>query len=93
MWKTLHHELRVPLRQTAEEACTLSGVKIWLLTNPSASWQVFAMALYASRLDGAMKELKRLNLLPQKGKVLALSTEIELVLSLQMVMSWLISLA
>ena len=70
MWKTLHRELRVPPRETAEEDCTLSGVKIWLLTNPSASWQVFAMALYASRLDGALKEVKRLNLLPHAGNTL-----------------------
>ena len=76
MWKTLHRELRVPPRETAEEACALSGVKIWLLTNPSASWQVFAMALYVSRLDGALKEVKRLNLLPQKGKICALSANV-----------------
>ena len=70
MWKTLHRELRVPPRETAEDNCTISGVKIWLLTNRSASWQVFAMALYASRLDGALKELKRLNLLPDTGNSL-----------------------
>ena len=91
MWKTLHRELRVPPRKTAEDDCTLSGVKIWLLTNPSASWQVFAMALYVSRLDGALKELKNLNLLPHKGKIAALSTKT--VPSLEMMMSWLISLA
>ena len=70
MWKTLHCELRVPPRQTAEEDCTVSGVKVWLLTNPSASWQVFAMALYASRLDGVLKEVKRLDLLPNTGNSL-----------------------
>jgi len=31
---------------------------------------VFAMALYASRLDGVLKEVKRLNLLPHAGNSL-----------------------
>ena len=67
MWKTLHQELRVPPRETAEEECTVGGVKLWLLTDPSASWQRFAMALYSSSLDGALKTLKALKLLPEKG--------------------------
>ena len=67
MWKTLHQELRVPPRETVEEDFTLSGVKIWLLIHPSASWQQFAMALYSSTLDGALKTLKGLKLLPEKG--------------------------
>ena len=67
MWKILHQELRVPPCETAEEDSTLSGVKIWLLIDPSASWQQFAMALYSSTLDGALKTLKGLKLLPEKG--------------------------
>ena len=67
MWKTLHQELRVPPRETAEEDNTLSAVKIWILIDPSASWQKFAMALYTLSLDGALKTLKVLKLLPEKG--------------------------
>ena len=67
MWKTLHQELRVPPRETAEENCTSAGVKIWILIDPSASWQKFAMALYTLSLDGALKTLKVLKLLPEKG--------------------------
>ena len=67
MWKTLHQELRVPPRETAEEDCTSAGVKIWILIDPSASWQIFAMALYSSSLDGALKTLKALKLLPEQG--------------------------
>ena len=67
MWKVLHQELRVPPRHNAEEDCTISGVKVWLLTEPTASWQKFAMALYSSTLDGALKCLKSLNLLSYNG--------------------------
>ena len=67
MWKTLHQELRVPPRETAEGDSTLSAVKIWILIDPSASWQTFAMALYSLSLDGALKTLKAQKLLPEKG--------------------------
>ena len=67
MWKELHQQLRVPPRHNAEEDCTISGVKVWLLTEPTSSWQKFAMALYSSTLDGALKCLKNLNLLPHYG--------------------------
>ena len=67
MWNTLHRELRVPPRDTRKESCTLSGVKMWLLFDSTASWQKFAMALYSSTLDGALKRLKTLNLLPSQG--------------------------
>ena len=67
MWKELHQELRVPPRHIAEEDCTISGVKVWLLTEPTASWQKFAMALYSSTLDDALKCLKSLNLLSYNG--------------------------
>ena len=67
MWKTLHRELRVPPRDTAEEYRTISGVKIWILLDPTASWQRFAMALYSSTLDGALKQLKGLKMLPIQG--------------------------
>lgn len=67
MWKTLHMELRLPPRDPAEEIYSLFGVKVWLLIDLSASWQKFAMALYSSSLDGALKQLKELNFLPNKG--------------------------
>jgi len=67
MWKTLHQELRVPPRETAEEDCTLTAVKLWILIDPSASWQKFAMALYSLSLDGALKTLKAQKMLPEKG--------------------------
>ena len=67
MWQELDTELKVPPRQINEESCTLSAVKLWLLTEPSASWQNFAMALYSATLDNALRKLKALNLLSTKG--------------------------
>ena len=70
MWKILHHDLQIPTRERSADECTLSGFKIWMLTNSTASWQTLAMSLYALRLNAVLKELKALNLLPQKGMVL-----------------------
>ena len=67
MWKILHKELRVPPRDTSEHSSSLSGLKMWLLFDPNASWQKLAMALYSSTLDGALKQLKVLNFLPLQG--------------------------
>ena len=72
MWKILHHDLQIPTRERSADECTLSGFKIWMLTNSTASWQTLAMSLYALRLNAVLKELKALNLLPQKGIVLHL---------------------
>ena len=65
LWKTLHQELRVPPRETAEGDCMLCGVNLWLLSDPSASWQRFAMALYTWSLEDL--ESSKLKLLPEKG--------------------------
>ena len=67
MWDALHKELRVPPRDTSEHSCSVSGVKMWLLFDPNASWQKLAMALYSSTLDGALKQLKVSNFLPLQG--------------------------
>ena len=67
MWQTLDTELNVPPRQINEKSPTLPGVKLWLLTEPSASWQNFAMALYSATLDNALRKLKAMNLLSSKG--------------------------
>ena len=60
-------ELKVPERNTNEECFTLSGVKLWILTEPSASWQSFAMSLYSAELDTALQKAKAKNLLTPKG--------------------------
>ena len=72
MWEILHGELRVPPRDTSKHSCSLSGVKMWLLFDPNASWQKLAMALYSSTLDGALKQLKVLNFLPLQGLMVIL---------------------
>ena len=63
----VHKELRIPPRHIAVGDRRLLGVKLWLLTNSTASWQQFAMALYMSAMDDAVRQLKSLNLLSVKG--------------------------
>ncbi|CAI8056640.1 hypothetical protein GBAR_LOCUS30868, partial [Geodia barretti] len=63
MFPTLERELGVPHRHTREDSHPLTGMKLWLLSNPTASWQKFAIALYSSTLDGALRRLKELKLL------------------------------
>ena len=70
MWKKLYHELRIPLRHTPVEECTMSGFKLWILKSREATWQQFAMALYTSTLDDALDKMKELNLLPKIGMML-----------------------
>ena len=69
MWDTLHKELQVPPRDTSEHSCSLCGVKMWLLLDPTASWQKLAMALYSATLNGALKQLKILKFLPMQGMI------------------------
>ena len=69
MFPTLERELGVPPRDTREDSHSLTGVKLWLLSNPTASWQKMAIALYSSTLDGALRRLKELKLLPTQGGV------------------------
>ena len=67
MSQKLDVELKVPEQNTNEECFTLSGVKLWILTEPSASWQSFAMSLYSAELDTALQKAKAKNLLTPKG--------------------------
>ena len=69
MLPTLERELGVPPRDTREDSHSLIGVKLWLLSNPTASWQKMAISLYSSTLDGALRRLKELKLLPTQGGV------------------------
>ena len=66
-WKTLREELKIPPPHIAIEECSLLGIKIWILTDEKATWQKFAMALYTSSLDGALKDLKAQNFLSVQG--------------------------
>ena len=67
MLETLSLELGIPPQHTRGNPYCLIGVKVWLLVDPTASWQKFAIALYASTLDGALKKLKELKFLPLQG--------------------------
>ena len=67
MFPTLERELGVTPRDTREDSHPLTGVKLWLLCNPTASWQKLAVALYSSTLDGALRRLKELKLLSNQG--------------------------
>ena len=67
MFPTLEMELGVTPRDTREDRHPLTGVKLWLLSNPTASWHKFAIALYSSTLDGALRRLKELKLLSNQG--------------------------
>ena len=67
MWETLHRELQVPPRDQRGESSLLLGIKIWLLFDRNATWQKLAMALYSSTLDGALRQLRMLQLLPMQG--------------------------
>lgn len=57
----------MPPEDISDEKIGILGVKIWLLVDPGASWHKFAMALYSSSLNGALKQLKALKLLPKRG--------------------------
>ena len=72
--ETLSQELGVPARHIGNDAhCertrvdAFCGVKVWVLLESTASWQKFAIALYSSKLDEALKKLKQLQLLPLQG--------------------------
>ena len=67
LFPTLERELGVPPRDTREDKHPLTGVKLWLLSNPTASWHKLAIALYSSTLDGALRRLKELKLLSNQG--------------------------
>ena len=67
MLENLSLELGIPPQHTMGDPYSLIGVKVWLLVDPTASWQKFAIALYASTLDGALKKLKELKFLPLQG--------------------------
>ena len=61
MWNTLHRELRVPPRDTRKESCTLSGVKMWLLFDSTASWQKFCngtLFFHIGRCTKAVEDFK-----------------------------------
>ena len=68
MWETLHRELQVPPRDQRGESSLFFGIKIWLLFDRNATWQKFAMSLYSCSLDGALRQLRMLKLLPMQGK-------------------------
>ena len=68
MWETLHRELQVPPRDQRGESSLFCGIKIWLLFDRNATWQKFAMSLYSCSLDGALRQLRMLKLLPMQGK-------------------------
>ena len=50
-----------------EGSYNMTGVKLWLLTNPMRSWMELAWGLYRSSLDDALKEVK-CEVTIQKGK-------------------------
>ena len=62
----LERELGVPPRD--QRGLLLTGVKMWLLFDPTASWQKLAMALYVCTLDQALRRLKECKLLPSQGR-------------------------
>ena len=66
MMPALEKELRVPPRDTRGHP--LTGVKMWLLFDPTASWQKLALALYTCTLDGALRRINELKLLPAQGR-------------------------
>ena len=66
MMPALEKELRVPPRDTRGHP--LTGVKMWLLFDPTASWQKLALALYTCTLDGALRRINELKLLPALGR-------------------------
>ena len=66
MMPALEKELRVPPRDTRGHP--LTGVKMWLLFDPTASWQKLALALYTCTLDGALRRMNELKLLPAQGR-------------------------
>ena len=67
MMVTLEKELGVPPRDSRR--LFLTGVKMWLLFDPTASWQKLAMALYVCSLDQALRRMKDHKLLPSQGTV------------------------
>ena len=67
MLPTLERELGVPPRDPGHNTHLFTGIKLWRLSNPTASWQKFAVALFSSGLDGALQRLKDLKLLPAQG--------------------------
>ena len=67
MLPSLERELGVPPRDAGKEGHPLTGVKFWMLSNPTSSWQKFAAALYSSGLDEALRKLKDLRVLPAQG--------------------------
>ena len=73
MLETLSLELGIPPQHTRGDPYSLIGVKVWLLVDPTASWQKFAVALYSSTLDGALKKLKELKFLPLQGLLLVMT--------------------
>ena len=66
MMPALEKELRVAPRDTRGHP--LTGVKMWLLFYPTASWQKLALALYTCTLDGALRRINELKLLPAQGR-------------------------
>ena len=66
MMPALEKELRVPPRDTRGHP--LTGVKMWLLFDPNASWQKLALALYTCTLDGALRRIHELKLLAAQGR-------------------------
>ena len=73
MLETLSLELGILPKHTMGNPYSLIGVKVWLLVDPTASWQKFAVSLYASTLDGALKKLKELKFLPLQGLLLVMT--------------------
>ena len=65
MISALERELGVPPRDS--RGLLLTGVKMWLLFDPTASWQKLAMALYVCTLDEALRRMKEYKLLPSQG--------------------------
>ena len=78
MWKILHRELRVPPAHVPDEKSSTMGIKIWLLLDPGASWHTLAMGLYSLTLNGALKQLKAIKMLP-KGGVFLLLTRVKFI--------------
>ena len=67
MSSKLDVQLKVPERKTNEDYFPLLGVKLWILTESSASWQSFVMSLYSAELDTALQKAKAKKLLTPKG--------------------------
>ena len=47
----------------------LMGIKLWLLTSPSRSWEELAWGLYRSHLDRALEEIKRQHIVLAPGNI------------------------